>query len=185
MRAIWGYIKRHFLSSLREESGYTLAELNVAVLLGLLIAGLAFGSYLFVVKGYTNWETALELENSLHRALRIMSDDLRDAVSVETATDSTWSVQTHSVSKQYAIEQGVLLRNGRPIVPVSVAVMSLTIKVDSSGTPSSGTFSHQAAGSGGVLVSIAMSVQSGRHSLSGSATQALQSSALWTPLQGD
>lgn len=116
---------------MKDESGYAVVELLVAVSLALLITAFALSVYFVLMRQAERWRRGVALDNALHLTVRRLSDDLRIADTVLVASDGRYSIQSTSRDPvYYRLEDSVLARNDRPVHPQGVFTRDLNLQSD-------------------------------------------------------
>lgn len=118
---------------MKDDAGFTLVELLVAMALTLLAVTLAGSAYLFLSRAVNGWQEEVRLANAFHTTLTRLSDDLYNAVAVLQGPDSTLVITVVDGGViAYAWRDGVLRRQGRPMHDTTVHVAAFGIAFDSS-----------------------------------------------------
>lgn len=104
------------LRGLYRREGFTLLEVSVAVTLSLLIAGLAYGTYVFSSRVVEGGKQHVRAENELHLFARRFSQEVRAARGVYQETEHELTLY-HGDSDEvtYRWEEEQLLRNDVPV----------------------------------------------------------------------
>lgn len=110
------------------ESGFTVIEAIIAVLLTSLVVGLAYSSYTFLSRMIEQWKTRMTLENTSHQIVRDWTDRARDAVKVKVEDNSWQFVSPSGRTTRYHHADQTLLRDNRPMHGVEVAVVEARIE---------------------------------------------------------
>lgn len=126
---------------MKEEAGYTLAELNVAVLLALLVSGFFFSAYLFASRGIERWQARLGLENTLHLSLRRVVADVRRARTLAFLPGGGVRLEGPAGDAViYRLAPDGLRRNGRRMHPEDLVLRTFTL-IPLAETPAADPFS--------------------------------------------
>lgn len=124
---------RRFFERLRDvqrREGFTLLEVSVAVTIGLLVAGLAYGAYVFSARVVAGWEQHVRAENELHLFTRRFSQEVRAARGIHQGTErdlTLYHVDGNEVTYQWG--EGQLHRDGIPVELTNVAMETGTFTV--------------------------------------------------------
>lgn len=117
-----------------DERAFTLVELSVALVLTLIVAGLAYEMYAFTHRMALQWRREVRLDNGAHRIARQLTEDVRRArfASVGPA-GGILLVGTSHDSVRYRWEDATLLREDVPMHPAALGVKRAKCEVRLSG----------------------------------------------------
>lgn len=134
------------------ESGFTVVEAIIALLLTSLVVGFAYSSYTFLSHRVAQWKTRTALENTVHLIVRDWSQQARRAVEVQR-DDARWTfVALEGSTTTYRHEGTTLRKNDRQMhePPVDVVDVSLErVEVDRARTAFGGDPSRMGPEPGG------------------------------------
>ncbi len=118
---------------MKDDAGFTLVELLVAMALTLVAVTLAGSVYLFLSRAVSSWQDDVRLANAFHTTLTRVSDDLYDAVEVRNGPDSTLSItRADGPAIAYAWRDGALRRQDRIMHDTTAHVAAFDLAADSS-----------------------------------------------------
>ena len=168
----------------QDESGYTLVEVAVSVMLVLLLGGLCYTVYVEASRWVEPWRREVLLENQAHLALQRLASDLRMAHQFAAAEDGRRWVLTYpsGPAVTYHLHDGVLTRNGLRVVDSELDVTELTL------TPSRASLLYAPRGPSTVAahvperIAIRVAVQSPDRTLTLQARVALRRHRPWPPI---
>ena len=109
----------------RGEAGFTLVEVTVAVAVGPVVIGLAYGAYWGTQRFGARWEDRLKAQNALHVMLRRFSADVRAAEYVAGFSVSSLDlvmapgVMTQDSMARGHVAEGSAVRGRTPLYPVA------------------------------------------------------------------
>ena len=110
------------------ESGFTIQELMVVLIVSSLLVTFSFSLFLFTGKLFTSWQKRTELHLEVSRVLQLIASDVHRAKQVLELSDSTMTlVGTSSIQVIYSVQGNRLRRNHHTVGSESVRfVLHLT-----------------------------------------------------------
>lgn len=125
------------------ETGFTIVEAVVALLLATLALSLAYGSYSFLSRLKARWKSRMALENTVHSIGRDLTRRALRARQVR-AGGTAWTFLTRGDSTTYRRDGTTLLRNGQPTHRKEVNVTAFSITILNDGGRGRGASSNSA-----------------------------------------
>jgi len=110
------------------ESGFTIQELMVVLIVSSLLVTFSFSLFLFTGKLFASWQKKIELHSEVSRVLQLIASDVHRAKQVLELSDSTMTlVGTSSIEVIYSTQGNRLRRNHHTVGSESVRfVLHLT-----------------------------------------------------------
>lgn len=115
---------------MKQNDGYTLIEISVAIVLSGLIATLVWSVYLFGARLFGDWQTRLETRTELHLFIRTIAEDIQEAALISVASDQWVFVGVHGDSTTYRLTDSGLMRNRFSILSEGYIEAELTAQSD-------------------------------------------------------
>lgn len=114
----------------RPDAGFTLVELAVVMLLAVLVAGLAWSTFVLARRWADRWHDRQAVERQAHLALRRLAADVRAAASVHHE-DGAWTLTPYDgPAVRLRLDDGRLLHDGRPLLPAGTRCDTLALHPD-------------------------------------------------------
>lgn len=116
----------------REDKGFTLVELSVALAVALIITGLTYEMYLFTSHMMSRWKRGVVASNAAHRIARQVVDDVRRArdVSARPHEQAMTLVMAPDDTVRYRWAQAAIRRNRQPMHPLTVGAEGVFVRVE-------------------------------------------------------
>ena len=113
---------------MKEDDGYTLVELMVALLVMLMFGGVLFSVYLATTKWVEPWHREITLEDHAHLIVQRLFADLAYTEQLVYENDETW-VLTYPSGRvvRYSYRDSSLTRNGRRMHDQALAVVDFRL----------------------------------------------------------
>ena len=109
--------------TLLDEQGFTLAELSVATLLGLLLLGFLFLAFNQLTKSMRLWQREVQLENIAHQTTRYLQKEIQsaDAVWVSEKRLSLYFLHKKRVEISFSTQK--IFKNDTPVLPQEISCL--------------------------------------------------------------
>ncbi len=101
---------------MKDDDGYTLVEITVAILVSGLVATIIYGVYLFGVRLHTDRLAATTLHMDLHAAAVRLATDIEEAEHVVPGTTPWLVLRTGHAHIEYRADSSGLYRNARLMI---------------------------------------------------------------------
>lgn len=110
-----------------DESGFTLVEAIVAMVLMVLVGGLVVSVYLFGVRSVSSWQSGIDLTNTAHTVHQRLIAELRAAEHVDVSTDSlTIRFSSEGAANKYPVRDSTLFRNDMDMLGTELSVLEFS-----------------------------------------------------------
>jgi prepilin-type N-terminal cleavage/methylation domain-containing protein len=117
------------LNSLRNQDGFTLAEVTVALAVTGIIIGLAFKLYVFAHQSLVLWQDRMALEVTCKRITTAIMDDLMlSRQLVEAETESVKMIDSKRKIRSWSVESNRLLRDGEDALAANMRVKNVHLQ---------------------------------------------------------
>ncbi len=116
---------------LKRQSGYTLVELLIVIVVSSITGVVISQTYLFSVKWISRWRSNLALERSAHFLMAQVTEDMMYAEGVLMAGDSLWIVKPYEGKDiRYFLADSSVTRNKLRLHDEEVAVSDFLIEIN-------------------------------------------------------
>jgi prepilin-type N-terminal cleavage/methylation domain-containing protein len=113
----------------RNNEGFTLPELMVALIVGSLVVSFTYSLFTFTERMFVGWKKKAELHNMVERAIEQIAFDIEHSKHIDELTDSTLVVkQELEKIVGYNFRSTMAFRNGDRLATDDGAVLSITVK---------------------------------------------------------
>ena len=117
----------HNLPRSEKNEAYTLIELIVTLSIMLIVSSLMYTIYLGSVRGLDRWQKRISLENQGHLVLIRIASDVRDGISLEHPSDSTWHILHNDERWTYRFTNRRLLRGRDTLISAGLQAFEIAI----------------------------------------------------------
>ena len=113
------------MGKMKEDDGYTLVELVVALLVMLVLAGFLYSIYLAMTRYVEPWQRTIMVEDQAHLILHRLSADLAYAEQLISEGNGTWTlIYAGDRAVQYSYRDSTLWRNSRRMHGLDAAAVA-------------------------------------------------------------